>query len=222
MRELFEKKVIRFAIFAALAAAVIISIGLAALVREIPIAETDIAISTELQKNVSIFFDTILRVVSFLGDPLMAAAGVIVTAIILIALQYQREALFMLLIPAADFVGTVIKNIVARPRPSDLFITIYEQASGSSFPSGHVIHATVFFGYLFVLMFVVKKLPSTVRIVIAIFSLLMIMLMSVSRVYLGAHWASDVIGGYLVGFVLLVVLLLAYLNVTNPKKMRRF
>ena len=159
-----------------------------------------------------------MRFVSLMGDPLIASAMIIVAALFFIGIQYQREALFFLLVPIADFVGVIIKNIIQRPRPSEFLINIYTQVSGSSLPSGHVIHVVIFFGFLFTLMFIVKKIPYALRWIIGIVSIFMIILISISRIYLGAHWASDVIGGYLVGFPLLLLLLLSYFRVTRPSQ----
>ena len=170
MREILKKKYVRLFIFAALGFSLLASLALAVLVRSIPVAKTDIEITTELQENNSATFYNLMRAISFMADPLVAVGFVIIVAIFLIAIQYQREALFMLLVPVADLVGTIIKNIVERPRPSELTVKIYEQVTGSSFPSGHVIHAVVFFGYLFTLTFVVKKVPQLIRIALSLFS----------------------------------------------------
>ncbi len=216
MHKLFAKKVIRRVIFAALGTAFLASISLAVLVRQIPVAKTDVAITRELQENHAGWFAFLMRAISFIADPPMATGSVILAALVLIGAQYQREALFMLLVPFADLASVVVKNIVARPRPTDVIVAIYEQSAGSSFPSSHVIHVVIFFGYIFVLMFVIKKIPTVLRMALSIFSILMILLISISRIYLGAHWASDVIGGYLLGFFMLGILVMAYLRVTHP------
>lgn len=219
MRDILPNTLLRRFIFVALLASISLAIFLALLVRAIPVANTDIALTTELQEHTSRSLYYIFRIVSFLGDPLVAAGTTIVAAIILIGIQYQREALFMLLVPVADLIGVIIKNIVQRPRPNEFLVKIYEQASGSSFPSGHVIHVVVFFGYLFTLMFILKEIAPSIRYSIAVFSLAMIVLISLSRIYLGAHWASDVIGGYLVAFPLLALLLLTYFRITSPRQL---
>jgi undecaprenyl-diphosphatase len=219
MEKFLSKKLVQRLIFVTLAFSVLASIGLSILVHYIPVAKTDLAISTEIQGNQSHALYVLMRAVSFVGDPLVAAGTIIVAALFLIGIQYQREALFMLLVPIADLAGTIVKNIIDRPRPSDFFVKIYTQTSGSSFPSGHVIHVVMFFGYVFALLLTIKTVPSLLRWAGTAFSIFMIIFISISRIYLGAHWASDVIGGYLIAFPLLAALLLAYFKITSPRQL---
>ena len=75
-----------------------------------------------------------------------------------------------------------------------------EEADGYSFPSGHVMHYVVFLGTLaFVLSTSVK--PGVNRWLIQGAVLAVLMVIGLSRVYLGVHWPSDVLGGYAVGAV---------------------
>ena len=219
MRNLLPKKLLRRIIFAVLAGSVVAAILLAVFVRNIGITKFDIAITEELQENTSRPVDFLMRAISATADPIVSMVLITVVAVFLMAIQRQREALFLLVVPFADIFGSMIKNIVARPRPSEFIANISTEVSGSSFPSGHVIHAVIFFGYLFALSFVIKELPTFVRWIVATSSVLIIILMSVSRIYLGAHWASDVIGGYLIGFPMLAILLLAYFHITRPSQL---
>lgn len=219
MRDLLSKKLLRRIIFAALAASVVAAILLAVFVRNIGATKFDIAITEELQENSSRPMYILMRAVSATADPIVSMILITIVAIFLMAIQRQREALFLLVVPFADILGSMIKNLVARPRPSEFIAHISTEVSGSSFPSGHVIHAVIFFGYLFALAFVIKEIPAFVRWSVATLSVLIIILMSVSRIYLGAHWASDVIGGYLISFPMLAILLLAYFHITRPSQL---
>ncbi len=72
-------------------------------------------------------------------------------------------------------------------------------AFGQSFPSGHATTATIFFGML---VYIFDDCLSRIwRNILNIFCLLSVILVSFSRLYLGAHWLSDISGGILLGFV---------------------
>lgn len=95
----------------------------------------------------------------------------------------------------------VIKNIIQRPRPIGYRLI---DESGYSFPSGHSMVSMAFYGYL---IYIINKNVKNkyVRIIssIAIFSL--IILIGLSRIYLGVHYTSDVIGGFVVALSYLMV-----------------
>ncbi len=97
---------------------------------------------------------------------------------------------------------TLVKELVERPRPNTTFLL--EDISGSSFPSGHATVVMVMFGVL--IFYATKYLENRkLAIGLTIFMALMILLVPISRLYLGAHWVSDVFGGMcLGGFVAIV------------------
>lgn len=96
----------------------------------------------------------------------------------------------------------LIKTIVARPRPSEPLVDVLKLESGFSFPSGHVMFYTIFFGFLFFLLVGYSSRSLRRYILLAVLGF-MILMVGISRIYMGAHWLSDVIAGYLVGLVYL-------------------
>ena len=76
--------------------------------------------------------------------------------------------------------------------------------NSSGFPSGHVLSTTAFAGFLVFLSFTLLK-PSATRTALLVVLCLLIALMSVSRIYLGQHWFSDVMGAYLFGSLWLML-----------------
>ena len=94
----------------------------------------------------------------------------------------------------------MLKQIVQRPRP-DGFRLIAE--SGYSFPSGHSMVSMAFFGLLAWMVWTYEK-DRTMRLIwCALFSLVIVMV-GVSRIYLGVHYASDVLAGFCVSLLWLV------------------
>jgi membrane-associated phospholipid phosphatase len=116
---------------------------------------------------------------------------------VLFALRFRTESLLgvgaSLL---AVWVGSLIKIYVARPRPSDPSIHIAAHLTGYSFPSGHVIQYTTLFGFCCYLLVIAWRGTWLRNVVLTVFVAL-ILLVGPSRVYLGEHWPSDVVGAYL-------------------------
>ncbi len=121
------------------------------------------------------------------------------SAAIYFLLRRKREAFFLILSAfGAWIMNTLLKLLIARPRPASDLVVVYFQHGTKSFPSGHVVSYVAFYGLLF--YFVYRSGGrSPLRIALLILLGMMIGLVGVSRVYLGAHWPSDVAGGYLFG-----------------------
>lgn len=164
---------------------------------------------TKLKKD---FLFQFLNFVSIFGRVLIAAIMVFATAAIFVILKYYREAIFALLTPIAAGLNFIVKIVVDRHRPTGDLVRILDKELDPSFPSGHVVFYVVFFGYLIAALLFVKKIPKIIRGIIILLSAVLIVAISFSRVYLGAHWTTDVIAGYLLGLILLSILLYFYLR----------
>ncbi len=118
-----------------------------------------------------------------------------------------------------SLLNSLLKLAVDRPRPGPDLVRAIGTAAESSFPSGHAFLAIVFWGFLAYLAYTHLKAPG-LRPLALFISVAMILLVGASRVYLGAHWPSDVLGGYVAGSVCLVLLIWVErrrsLNVWNP------
>ena len=103
-----------------------------------------------------------------------------------------------------------LKEWVARPRP-DVALALVEE-TGYAFPSSHVVFATAFYGALIYFLSYWRAFPDrpALRRAIQGALALLILAVGVSRVYLGAHWPSDVIGGFLFGGLCLTALVAGY------------
>ena len=98
---------------------------------------------------------------------------------------------------------TGLKELVDRPRPGTDLIDIRASFQSESFPSGHVLSGTYLYGFL-AWAGVGASLPTAARATIPGLALLFLALSGLANIYLGGHWPSDVIGGYLWAFVLLI------------------
>ena len=117
--------------------------------------------------------------------------------------RHRIDALIVLLSGVPITAVLLLKEVVGRARP-DYFLT-GAQAGTLSFPSGHTVFAMIFGGLL---IFLAGRLIEHIRIrrTIQVGVALLIVAIGASRVYLGYHWPSDVLGGYLFGSMALLAL----------------
>ncbi len=155
------------------------------------------------------YFDGLMRLVTDLGylTPVLVLTAFAVGVLWLC--RRRLEATFVLLSLSGQVVVVIVKVLVHRPRPPFDLLRGVPPAITASFPSGHVVHFVVFFGFL---MYVAHATVEQrwVRLTIYAVGGALIVLVGISRVYLGAHWPSDVLGGYVVGCLWLLILIRAY------------
>ena len=102
-----------------------------------------------------------------------------------------------------------LKLIFMRERPFELMIIIEE---GYSFPSGHAMAALGFYGFIIYLIYT-ANFKKNVKIVFSILFGLLILLIGVSRIYLGVHYASDVLAGFLISGAYLILYVILFKKV---------
>lgn len=143
-----------------------------------------------------------------------------IVAIFLYFKLYRAEAFYSLFITLGNILNPIIKNFIGRARPANDLVRVLEEKTTNSFPSGHAMGAMIFYGFLIYLTWVLKlKYRKSITIVLIVF----ILLVGISRIYLGAHWPTDVIGGYILGSIWLVLIIFiynktkkTYKNIANP------
>ena len=153
------------------------------------------------------------RAITWLGNPTVVTIGVVVLGALVARREWRLGVAVALLAAARAAVSWAVKAAVDRPRP---VLAPLEHPGGASFPSGHALGATVLWGAIALLAgrFVTRRLS---RLVAAACAAIVLAVMT-SRVYLGVHWPTDVVGGGLFGLALLGALRLA---VPGPVPIRR-
>lgn len=187
----------------------IISVGFLALslfIARFPTTLLDEHFSEKIQSYQNPTLSTIMELISWFGYSPGSIIMVALASLGFLLFKYKREALFMLFTAFAGLVSTIFKVMVNRPRPSEPLVHVFKKASQQSFPSGHVLFYIVYFGMLTLLMIQLKDIPKIIRVIISVISLFLIFTIPFSRIYLGAHWFTDVVGGALMGIVCLYFL----------------
>lgn len=193
----------------------IITIGfvaLTALILAFPQSVVDTEFSEEIQEHRHPWLDMMMKGISLAGTFPYSFGMVTLTAILFLVSKLKKEALFVCLTGASWLVSSSLKILIDRPRPTEDVVTVIEKANRQSFPSGHVLFYVVFFGFMALLMYHLKHLPKKLRLSVGCIALFMIFTVPLSRIYLGAHWFTDVIGGFLVGMLCLILLSYFYLR----------
>ena len=206
----------------ALSALIVVSIiGLTIFVENFPISNFDLDVTHAIQEQRAWDPTVLMRFISIFGDAVVAPFPVIIAALIFYRTNRRREAGFTLSVVLANLANFLFKLLIHRPRPTLDDARVLSKFSETGFPSGHVVHYVVFFGFLLTVMIVDKSIPHFWRMFVGILSAFLILTVSISRIYLGAHWATDVIGGYLFGFVCLGIILRYYLKYPKLKPVRK-
>lgn len=181
-------------------AAVLVLYGFAWLANEVLEQETqaiDTATLNFLQQFASPQMTLAAHFVSLLGSEVVLA----ITALLLIVLAWQRRwgraVTLVLVTGGAEVLNNLLKSLFHRTRPEPVIGILAAQQF--SFPSGHAMVSAAFYFYL---AYVVWRLVHGVwRWVLVGGLILLVLLIGVSRLYLQAHFLSDVIAGYLAGFL---------------------
>ena len=158
----------------------------------------DLTVTRAIQGTHGRLFDLLMYGVSWIGffPQVAGLSAVVILALFLFGLRW--EAVSAAFATISGVAGTLVKLLVVRPRPSADLIQVFGQLPSSGFPSGHVLTTTAFCGFLGFLCFTLLK-PSPGRTAVLVVLSLLVALMGPSRIYLGQHWFSDVMGAYLLG-----------------------
>jgi membrane-associated phospholipid phosphatase len=158
----------------------------------------DLIISRALQSLNSPPMFVFMQGVSLFGDKLIPWLLAGVTIILFLITGRRSEAAGLLLSTGGgQFLNSILKRLIARPRPSGDLVDVFRSLTTQSFPSGHVTFYVCYFGFLFFASYALLPRGSMARRVALTVTALPVLLIGLSRVYLGEHWPSDTLGAYL-------------------------
>ena len=128
----------------------------------------------------------------------------------ILSLIYIKDKKIALAVPLnliiITILNSILKNIVERPRPIGYRLI---DETGYSFPSGHSMVSSAFYGLI--IYFIWKNVKNKkVRNVFCVLLGILIFLIGISRIYLGVHYATDVIGGFLISITYLIIFTITF------------
>ena len=165
----------------------------------------DVWLAHRLQEVDGAAFRGALDVPEALADlPLVLAVWLPAVALLWLLRQPGR-ALLLVVAPLGWVINSGVKALVERPRPSPGIVAVTDHSSSGSFPSGHAITAFLIFGLLLYFATLLVR-PAPLRLALQVACLYGIAFTGLARVYHGAHWPSDVLGGFYLGALVLAVL----------------
>ena len=148
-----------------------------------------------------ITFPIVKFITNFGGVIGLIVIAIITSTILIINKKKLMGILLLVNLACSALLNQILKRIVQRPRPTEYRLI---EESGYSFPSGHSMISTAFYGFLIYLIFKNAK-NKYVKWTSIIFLSILIALIGISRIYLGVHYTSDVMAGFIISISYLVI-----------------
>lgn len=159
--------------------------------------------------------NAVAHIVTTCGSEACLAVVTLVAAGLLLLRTDKVRAGFVLAAMTVSAVSTVvIKVLVNRPRPGAL-VELGAPEASYSFPSGHTLNSTVCYGII-ALMTLPLLRSTTTRIALGSAGGVLVLAIGLSRLYLGYHWATDVLAGWTFGLIILALAVTAAMVWMRP------
>ena len=171
------------------------------------ITESSIHFDTQIHSYIlNIRNEKLTSILNFITNFAGASFLLALCVILLIIIKNKKIPLYMLInLTCAFLTNETAKNIFKRSRP--IGINLIEE-TGLSFPSGHSMVGLAFYGFIIYLIYKLISNKRKKQLFTIILSII-ILLIGFSRIYLGVHYFTDVIGGFLLGIIYLTI----YINI---------
>ena len=161
----------------------------------------DNAISLFFSVHNNVIFTNIFKAISFICSPkFMIGLNVLLFIFIIVKKKYKLLIIVLSSISSV-IINNLVKIIVRRERPDYLRMVMEKSYS---FPSGHAMISVLFFGSI---IYLVNKYNLKYKKLITFSLSTFVLLVGISRIYLGVHYLTDVVGGYLLGFIVLFLII---------------
>ena len=152
--------------------------------------------------NTNFISDNNTKIALFITNFGSATILILISVVLLLAIKDKKIGLLIYLNLAIEAsLNALLKNIIQRPRPEEINLI---NETGYSFPSGHSMASMTFYGFL---IYLICKYVKNKKIKWTLIVLLSILIVSIglSRIYLGVHYTSDVIGAFLISISYLII-----------------
>lgn len=188
--------------------ALAIGVGLGIVARGDNVLEIDLDLTTAIQQVQGDAVRLIADIANVLGSTAGASVAIAIAIVIAAARHARWEVGFLITLLVLRLAGTQMKPLFDSPRPTEDLVTLIDTWDGTGYPSGHALTASTMALGLAVIAW--RRILSRRQAIAAIAALLSLMLaIGWARVWSGAHWASDVIGGYAFGVAIVALSALA-------------
>ncbi|RYG31134.1 phosphatase PAP2 family protein [bacterium] len=185
--------------------------GLGALVRYSVLQALDLNVTKELQERNLPALQPAMVALTYAGEPVVVPVLGLVSAAAFWRVGLPRAGRLVLLSLLSVPINIVLKTFWDRARPDADIVNVAVETAGTSFPSGHAMGATAFYGALAALAWIHLD-PRRTRLPLTLLLIALPVGVGISRIYLGAHWFSDVVAGSALGLFILIPLVRRYLK----------
>ncbi|MFN2530233.1 MAG: phosphatase PAP2 family protein [Pyrinomonadaceae bacterium] len=214
-------EVLSLSLVAALLAAVGALVFLAWLADEVLEGETrpfDDATRQAIHEWASPTLTTVMRDVSFLGSSWFLFGLTAVSVALLLMLRAKRQAMLLAItMGGSSLLDVTLKHAFQRPRPIPFFNL--PAPNSYSFPSGHALASFCFYAGFAALL--TARLARRQAIAMWTAAVLLVFSIGFSRIYLGVHYITDVVAGYLAALIWIVAVRFVDLELSRRKKRKR-
>jgi undecaprenyl-diphosphatase len=177
----------------------------------------DMVVIDGVQSVISDGLTPVMLTITEFGDKYVLITLMLIALLILVFIKRHYWEAIMLIVSLAggDLIKHLLKNLIGRERPTINPLIIENEFS---FPSGHSIASVTFYGMIAYIIW--SNLPQRkgLRIVTLLAAVLLVLSIGISRIYLGVHYPTDVVGGYTIGGAWLLVSILALRSIRRYKR----
>lgn len=217
-RESYFAQLARKHVFGFIVLLLLMFVALAFEARSPILLRWDTAVTHEIQERPTTPLDFLAYFVTTFGNTVTMILICIVAAFVLRRTGRPMAARFTLLTLLGLPLNLLLKVIVHRPRPTADLVRILFVDAGPSFPSGHAMGSVIVYGFLAYLCWIFIQDPVRRCFWTAVLAIMPIGI-SLSRIYIGVHWFSDVVGAWMFGLVVLLIFVDLY-NLMGSKERR--
>jgi len=199
-RNLFLARILSVRLVVGLVISVACLIGFSLIAEDVlekdSIVRLDIALDNELHATTTPQMVQVFRLISYFGSEIVFILSVILALYYLYKCRWLHLGVWVSAIAGGEILNLLLKAIFNRPRPS--YALPFAQEINTSFPSGHAMLSVILYGLLAYFLVLTLK-NAHLHIIVVFVAVLLSVLIGISRLYLGVHYLSDVIAGYLAG-----------------------